>query len=130
VGWDVCLSHESCRQRCTERHERLVDCSKTTTVRSHEYFGPTTWGLLRDWELIKLLNPLADKPRSPVFAAEARADHGVMDLLAAAQQHVEAQFGALDLPFKLATVERLACLLPGIPETAGAPPPDEGARHG
>jgi hypothetical protein len=35
------LSHESCWQRCTECHERLLACSKTTIVRSHEYFGPT-----------------------------------------------------------------------------------------
>jgi hypothetical protein len=87
-----------------------------------------TWGLLRDWELIKLLNPLADKPRSPVFAAAARTGRGVMELLTAAQQHVESQLGALDLPFKLPTVERLACLVPGTPETAGASPLDEDAR--
>jgi hypothetical protein len=37
------LSHELYRQRCTARDERLVDYSKTTIVRSHEYFGPTTW---------------------------------------------------------------------------------------
>jgi hypothetical protein len=55
----------------------------------------------------------------------------VMDILAAARQHVESQLGQLDLPFKLPTVERLACLVPGTPEPTGsaAPPsPDEGAR--
>jgi superfamily II DNA or RNA helicase len=81
--------------------------------------GAGTWGLLRDWELIKLLNPLADKPRSQVLAAETRTERGVMDLLAAAQQHVESQLGQLDLPFKLPTVERLACLVPGEPERPG-----------
>jgi hypothetical protein len=89
-----------------------------------------TWGLLRDWELIKLLNPLADKPRSPVFAAEARTGRGIMALLAAAQQYVESQLRVLDLPFKLPTVERLACLVPGTPEKAGTIPLDERARNG
>ena len=51
--------------------------------------GDGTWGLLRDWELIKLLNPLADKPRSQVLAAETRTERGVIDLLETAQQHVE-----------------------------------------
>jgi hypothetical protein len=80
--------------------------------------GEGSWKLLRDWELIKLLNPLADKPRSQVLAAETRMDREVMDILAAAQQHVESQLGQLDLPFKLSTVERLACLVPGAPELA------------
>jgi hypothetical protein len=72
-----------------------------------------SWGLLRDWELIKFLNPLADKPRSQILAGETRAEHGVTDFLAAAQLHVESQLDQLDLPFKLPTVERLACLVPG-----------------
>jgi hypothetical protein len=33
------LSHESYRQRCPARDERLVDYAKTTIVRAHEYFG-------------------------------------------------------------------------------------------
>jgi hypothetical protein len=74
-----------------------------------------TWELLRDWEMIRLLNPLADKPRSQVLASEARTESGVDQLLAAAQQHLEAQLGGLDLPFKLPTIERLACLVPGTP---------------
>jgi SNF2 family DNA or RNA helicase len=87
------------------------------------------WGLLRDWELIKLLNPLADKPRSQVFAAETGTEKGVMGLLAAAQQHVESHLDELDLPFKLPTVERLACLVPGTAETAPPPSPDESIRR-
>jgi hypothetical protein len=93
--------------------------------------GDGSWRLLRDWELIKLLNPLADKPRSQVLAAETRTERGVMDLLGAAHQHVESQLGQLDLPFKLPTVERLACLVPGTPEPGGsvAPSPDDPRHH-
>jgi superfamily II DNA or RNA helicase len=81
--------------------------------------GDGVWTLLRDWELIRLLNPLADKPRSPVLAPETRTDRGVRDLIVGAQQHIEAHLGELGLPFKLPTVERLACLIPGagtVPE--------------
>ncbi|WP_294540251.1 DEAD/DEAH box helicase [uncultured Rhodoblastus sp.] len=78
------------------------------------------WTLLRDWELIKLLNPLADKPRSQVLSAVMRTETGVMDILAAAQLYVESLLSQLDLPFKLPTIERLACLLPGALEQ---PPP-------
>jgi hypothetical protein len=85
--------------------------------------GDGSWGLLRDWELIKLLNPVADKPRSQVLAAETRTEGRVMELLAAAQQYVESELGQLDLPFKLPTVERLACLVPGTPELAGPAAP-------
>lgn len=89
--------------------------------------GDGAWDLLRDWELIKLLNPLADKPRSQALAAETRAERDLLDLVAAAQQHVESQLRRLDLPFKLPTVERLACLVPG---TSGGPSPatDGGSR--
>jgi hypothetical protein len=80
--------------------------------------GDGSWGLLRDWEVIKLLNPLADKPRSQALTAETCMERGVMDLLDAAQQHVETHVSQLDLPFKLPTVECLACLLPGISEKA------------
>lgn len=92
--------------------------------------GDGGWGLLRDWELIKLLNPLADKPRSQVLAAEARTERGVMDLVAAAQQHVESQLDSLDLPFKLPAVERLACLVPGTAESSAAGATHEGAGGG
>jgi ERCC4-related helicase len=89
-----------------------------TVIVGAEQRSDGTWGLLRDWELIKFLNPLADKPRSQVLAAETHTGRGVMDLLMAAQQHVESNLGELDLPFKLPTIERLACLVPGTP----APP--------
>ena len=70
------------------------------------------WNLIRDWELVHRLNPLADKPRSSVFSdAEPALD--VSDLIASARQYVVSQIDALDLPFALPTVESLACLVPG-----------------
>ena len=81
------------------------------------------WALIRDWELIKMLNPLADRPRSQALAAETKTERGILDLVGAAQQHVEGHLGELDLPFTLPTVERLACLVPGAP-AAGGPPAD------
>ena len=76
------------------------------------------WTLLHDWELIRYLNPLADKPRSPVLA-DGHPAHDVADLMAAARQYVESQIDALDLPFELPAIESLACLVPGETETHG-----------
>jgi len=75
-----------------------------------------TWTLLHDWELIRHLNPLADKPRSPALA-DGHPAHDVADLMAAARQYVESQINALDLPFALPAIESLACLVPGETET-------------
>ena len=74
--------------------------------------GEDAWILMRDWELMKLLNPLADKPRSPVFG-DTHPGSDVLDLMAAAQQYVNSQVDTLDLPFDLPSVESLACLVPG-----------------
>ncbi len=69
------------------------------------------WKLIRDWELVQLLNPLADKPRSLVFS-ETHPAHVDSDLLASARQYVESQVAAMELSFTLPAVESLACLAP------------------
>ena len=74
--------------------------------------GDGGWSLIRDWELMQRLNPLADKPRSPVFS-DAHLAHDVAGLIADARRYVESKFDELDLPFALPTVESLACLVPG-----------------
>ncbi|MCY3757110.1 MAG: C-terminal helicase domain-containing protein, partial [Acidobacteria bacterium] len=74
--------------------------------------GEGAWTLIRDWELIKRLNPLADKPRSLVFT-DAHPAYDVSDLMADARQYVVSQIEALELPFTLPIVESLACLVPG-----------------
>ncbi len=71
-----------------------------------------TLNLLRDWELIQHLNPLADKPRSSIFV-NGRSEHDVANLMSAARQYIESEIHALELPFKLPTIETLACLVPG-----------------
>ena len=81
--------------------------------------GDGTWTLVRDRELIQRLNPLADKPRSLVFAG-AHPACDVTDLMADAQQYIESQIDALELPFALPAVESLACLAPGEAAPHGA----------
>lgn len=69
------------------------------------------WDLIRDWELMRILNWFADRPRSPVFAkAEPALD--ASDLLQDARRSVVSQIDALDLPFTVPSVKSLACLVP------------------
>ena len=81
--------------------------------------GDGAWTLIRDWELMQRLNPLADKPRSPVLA-DAHPACDVTDLMADALQYVESRIDALELPFALPAVESLVCLVPGEAATDGA----------
>ena len=81
--------------------------------------GDGAWTLVRDWELMQRLNPLADKPRSLVFA-DAHPAYDISDLMADALQYVEWQLDTLDLPFALPAVESMACLVPGEAEKPGA----------
>ena len=80
--------------------------------------GDGAWALVRDWELVQRLNPLADKPRSLAFA-DAYPAYDVADLMADARQYVESQLDTLDLPFALPAIESLACLVPGEAATHG-----------
>ena len=81
--------------------------------------GDGAWTLVRDWELMQRLNPLADKPRSLAFA-DAHPAYDVAHLMEDARRYVESQIDALELPFALPAVESLACLVPGEAETHGA----------
>ena len=69
------------------------------------------WTLVRDWELMKLLNPLADKPRSVVFS-DVRPANDTSNAMSRARDYVVSQIDALALPFEIPTVENLACLVP------------------
>ncbi len=71
------------------------------------------WMLLRDWELMKLLNAAADKPRSAVFDVKPKTGLDLLELLAEAGRELEARLDRLDVPFRLPLVERLAMLVPG-----------------
>ena len=69
------------------------------------------WTLVRDWELMKLLNPLADKPRSVVFS-DVHPANDTSNAMARARDYVVSQTDALAVPFEIPTVESLACLVP------------------
>jgi superfamily II DNA or RNA helicase len=72
------------------------------------------WTLLRDWEVIKLLNPIADKPRSRLFEVGSRGELALTNVLQEAEKYLEAHLGGLDLPFRIPAIESLACLVPGV----------------
>lgn len=55
------------------------------------------WRLLRDWEMIKLLNPLADKPRSQVLGAGPRMEQEIPALLADARNHLDSHIEKLEI---------------------------------
>ena len=117
-GLDVPIFVFSVRDRITG-----ADGPVRAVVVAAQSGGDGAWTLVRDWELMQRLNPLADKPRSLVFAGAYPA-YNVADLMADARQYVESQLGALDLPFALPAVESLACLVPGEAETHGARHPE------
>ena len=72
-----------------------------------------TWNLIRDWELMKLLNPLADKPGGRgLRATDVRPTHDVVDMMTEARRYVESEIGDLRLPFELPKVENIACFVP------------------
>ena len=88
------------------------DGSVRAAVVAAQWGADGTWSLVRDWELVRRLNPLADKPRSPVFRDSDSADD-VTGLMESARQYVVSEIDALDLPFALPAIESLACLVPG-----------------
>jgi hypothetical protein len=76
------------------------------------------WSLVRDWELVKLLNGAADKPRSAIFNASAETSVDPIALLASAEAALRGLLDQLELPFQLPMIEPLAMLLPGTPTEA------------
>ena len=75
--------------------------------------GDGDWELVRDWEIILQLSPLADKPRSPAFSVETRLGQSMGGTLESGRMYVEKRLDTLELPFALPTVEPLCCLIPG-----------------
>ncbi len=70
------------------------------------------WDLCRDWELLKMLNPTADHPRS-LTGEPAPASLDGQSLLAEARKAVEAD-ARENSNFKVPAVEDLAGLLPAL----------------
>ena len=106
-GLDAPIFVFSVRDRITG-----TDAAIRTVVVAAQSDADGNWSLLRDWELVQCLNPLADKPRSDVFR-DADPVFDVSDLIESARRYVVSQIDTLDLPFTLPTVESLACLVPG-----------------
>jgi len=71
------------------------------------------WKLLRDWHLLTLLNPIADKPRSSAFVVRPKGEVDVPGFLMAAERELRTRLHEIDLPFLLPTIECFACLLAG-----------------
>ena len=113
VGLDASIFVFAVRDRITG-----ADGSIHTVIVGVQAGADGAWTMLHDWELIQRLNPLADKPRSPILA-DGHPAHDIADLMTAARQYVESQINALDLPFALPAIESLACLVPGETETHG-----------
>ena len=78
--------------------------------------GGATWRLLRDWEVLKLLNSAADKPRSSAFDVRPKERVDLLGLLDEAEQALGSRLGELGLPFRMPVPECLACLVPGEPD--------------
>ena len=83
--------------------------------------GDGGWTMIRDWELMRRLNPQADKPRS-LSSTDADRVCDVSNLMEDAQQYVDSQIDALELPFTLPAVEGLACLVPAETTAHGDAP--------
>ena len=78
----------------------------------------TSWELLRDWEVLRLLNPVADRPRSAAFDSEPVEEFDIPTIVATAERTLRLRLDELDLPFQLPDIEQLSCLVPGA-KTAG-----------
>ena len=79
------------------------------------------WKLLHDWEILRLLNSAADKPRGSVFDVGRRGTLDVTRLLVAAETNLRSCLDEIDLPFRLPVIERLACLIPSEPHDSDRP---------
>jgi superfamily II DNA or RNA helicase len=75
--------------------------------------GASQWSVVRDWELLKLLNPIASKPRSSAFAAQTESEVHVPELLLEAERELRSRLKGIDVPFSLPTIECIACLIRG-----------------
>ena len=107
MGLDAPVLVFAVRDRITS-----ADSPIRTAVVGVQSSADGTYTLLRDWELMQYLNPLADRPRSSVFVGRYPAPD-LADLMEASRQYAESQIDALELPFTLPAIETLACLVPG-----------------
>ncbi|MCL6501299.1 MAG: SWF/SNF helicase family protein [Pirellulales bacterium] len=78
------------------------------------------WQLLRDWEVLRVLNSIASKPRSLTSQLSPRKGVDLPAILRDAEQALAGRLEQLALPFRVPAPECLACLLPAEPDRAMA----------
>ena len=92
--------------------DRVTGASERPVVIGARWSAEETWTLLRDWEVIKALNPIADRPRS--LTGTAKPTHlDSHSLLIEAREAVESS-AKERFTFELPIVEDLAVLLPAL----------------
>jgi len=88
------------------------DSPVKTTVAGMEHTQDGIWNLLKDWEIIKRLNPIADKPRSQALTDSKIVDQDIPALIKEARENLERRVDDLELPYHIPVIEGLACLVP------------------
>ncbi|WP_045217251.1 DEAD/DEAH box helicase [Desulfonatronovibrio magnus] len=94
--------------------DKITDSDSTvkTTVAGMEHTQDGMWNLLKDWEIIKRLNPIADKPRSQALTDSKITDQDIPALIKEARENLELRVNDLELPYHIPVIESLACLVP------------------
>ncbi len=90
--------------------DRVTECDVRPVVVGAQQNDGGGWTLRRDWELLKMLNPIADRPRS-LTGEPTPASLDGQSLLAQAREAVESDARS-NSDFKVPAVEDLAGLLP------------------
>lgn len=70
------------------------------------------WNLLRDWELLKTLNEIADRPRSSALHSPKGDVTDLRSILMGAETSLRSRAEDLRLPFQRVATECIACLVP------------------
>lgn len=68
--------------------------------------------ILRDWQIIKILNLYADKPRSQALSSELTTIQDIPNLLFEAKEFLKSNLDMLDLPFRLPEIDEIGCIVP------------------
>ena len=89
------------------------DSTVRETVAGMEHTQDESWNLLKDWEIIKILNPIADKPRSQALADSKITDQDIPALIKEARDNLELRVNELELPYRIPVIESIACVVPG-----------------
>ncbi len=81
-----------------------------------------TWRTIQDNEMIEILNPLADRPRSPFFDTQPTGDVKALSFLTDAASKIAKVLPDLDTGMETPVAELYACLLPGAANVSSSDP--------